>query len=210
VLSYPFTDIVSSEEQLREVLGYPQETSIRKTQLTIDWYARQFIEHSPFALVSSASANGRLDVSPRGDGPGFVLVLDEKTLLIPERPGNRRGDTLINVLSNPHVGLLFLIPNVEETLRINGIAAVVRDPVLLEKLTAQNKQPQLAIAVEAQEVFFHCAKAFRRSHLWQPEQWPDRSVVPTLGQIMKEQLRLDQTAESLDCEIEEAYRTRLY
>jgi PPOX class probable FMN-dependent enzyme len=150
-------------------------------------------------------------VSPRGDGPGFVHVLGDKTLLIPERPGNRRADTLTNIIENPRVGLLFLIPNVEETLRINGRACLIRDPDLLAQMAFKGKVPVLAIAVDAEEVFFHCAKAFRRSHLWQPEHWPDRSELPTLGQILVDQTRLeDTTAEVLDCSIEEAYQTRLY
>jgi uncharacterized protein len=130
--------------------------------------------------------------------------------LIPDRPGNRRADTLTNILANPHVGLLFLIPNVEETLRVNGRAWIVRDADLRERLAFQGKVPLLALAVEVEEVYFHCAKAFRRSRLWQPEHWPDRSALPTLGRILVDQVKLEQTPESLDCTLEEIYQTTLY
>jgi PPOX class probable FMN-dependent enzyme len=211
VPTYAFSDVVTSIDQLREIIGTPGDLAVRKQISTIDRHCHRFIERSPFVLVSSANATGTCDVSPRGDGPGFVHVLGDKTLLIPERPGNRRADTLTNIIENPRVGLLFLIPNVEETLRVNGFACLIRDPDLLAQMAFKSKVPVLAIAVEAEEVFFHCAKAFRRSHLWQPEHWPDRSELPTLGQILMDQTRLeDTTAEVLDCSIEEAYQTRLY
>ena len=211
VLKYPFSEIISTEAQLREVLGVPSAGSVDKQLSILDQHSRNFIGRSPFALISTADASGRCDVSPRGDGAGFIKVLDDKTLLIPDRPGNKRGDTLSNIIKNPHAGILFLIPDVEETLRVNGLAALIRDPDLLQRMAFRDKTPQLAIAVEAEEVYFHCAKAFKRSGLWDPEQWSGRGDLPSLGQIMMDQTKpKDATAESIDCTIEEAYKTNLY
>ena len=208
---YAFTDPVTSEAELREVLGMPGDIAVQKQIAALDKHARLFVERSPFALLSSSDAAGNCDVSPRGDGPGFVHILDDQTLLVPERPGNRRADTLTNVLENPHVGLLFLIPNVDETLRVNGSAQIVRDPELLAPMAFRGKTPLLALAVELDEVFFHCPKAFRRSGLWKPATWPDRSEIPTLGQILLDQVKLQNTtAEQLDCELEDSYQKRLY
>jgi PPOX class probable FMN-dependent enzyme len=210
-LSYPFTDVIASEEQLRAVLGFPGERAVAKELDRLDRHARTFIQRSPFVLLSSASAAGRCDVSPKGDQPGFVKVLDERTLVIPDRPGNRRGDTLSNLLENPGIGMLFLVPEVEETLRVNGRGQIVRDDRVLDMLSVGEKRPVLAIAVEVEEVYFHCAKAFRRSGLWQPARWTGRGELPSLGRILADQIDLaGQTANSIDCEIEEGYRTQLY
>jgi PPOX class probable FMN-dependent enzyme len=161
-------------------------------------------------LIATSGADGKVDVSPKGDPAGFVKVLNEHTLLIPDRPGNRRLDGFSNLLQNPRIGLIFLIPGVEETLRVNGKAMLIKDQPLLETMSWRNKVPTIAIAVEAEEVYFHCAKAFRRSNLWKPEEWPDRSVVPTLGKILLDQTKADTTVEKLDCYLEEAYEKTLY
>jgi PPOX class probable FMN-dependent enzyme len=211
VLRYQFADVITSEDQLRSILGMPGSRAVAKQLPALDRHSRNFISRSPFAFISSANAAGRCDVSPKGDGPGFVEVLDDHTLLIPDRPGNRRGDTLSNILENPHLGMLFLIPTVEETLRVNGRAAIVRDADLMDRLTFRTKTPQLAIAVEVEEVYFHCAKAFKRSGLWNPDLWEGRGDLPTLGQMLFDQVQPEgETAESVDCAIEEAYRTNLY
>ncbi len=205
-----FNDIVASEAELREILGAPSDLVLRKQLPALDAHCRAFIALSPFLLISSANAAGECDVSPRGDAPGSVLVLDDRRLVIPDRPGNRRIDTLRNIIANPQVGLLFLIPGVEETLRVNGRAYVSRDEALLERAVARGKRPSLVIGVEVRECFLHCAKAFRRSGLWDSTRWPERSALPTLGQILVDQLQLQTTAEALDCDIEEGYATRLY
>lgn len=210
VTSFAFADIVSTREQLRELMGQPSQGALDKELTFIDPHSKNFIEHSPFVLIATANTEGRLDVSPKGDPAGFVKVLNEKTLLIPDRPGNRRLDGFTNVLDNPRIGLIFLIPGVEETLRINGKAMLVTDQSLLETMSWRGKVPTIATAVEAQEVYFHCAKAFRRSNLWKPEEWPDRSVVPTLGKILLDQTKADTTVEKLDCYLEEAYEKSLY
>ena len=206
-----FNAIISSEAELREMLGTPSELALRKVQPALDQHARAFIAQSPFLLISTSNDQGNLDVSPRGDLPGFALPLDERTLVIPDRPGNRRIDTLRNILANPQVGLLFLIPGIDETLRINGRALIARDEALLERTAVQGKKPKLVIGVEVQECFFHCAKAFRRSKLWDVAQWPERSSVATLGTVLKDQLKIEQaTVAQIDCDLEESYAKTMY
>jgi PPOX class probable FMN-dependent enzyme len=200
---------VTSIERLREIIKPPPPDAgaVRKQLPMLDAHCSAFIAKSPFLLLATARADGRCDVSPRGDGPGFVLQLDERTLVIPDRPGNRRIDSFQNIIENPHVGLIFLIPNVDETLRVNGSAWITEDPELLERMQMKGKTPQLGIVVEAEEVFFHCARAFRRANLWQPERWIDRAELPTLGQILHDQLKLeDVTADDIDCSLEESNR----
>lgn len=189
----PFTDIVTSEEQLRELLGTPGDSAVRKQLSFLDPHSRTFISASPFVLIGSVNNAGNLDVSPRGDASGFVQVLDEKTLVIPERPGNRRLDTLRNILQTSAVGLLFLVPGVEETLRVNGRARLVKDAALLERFVVQGKQPKIAIVIEVEECFLHCAKAFKRSKLWDATIWPERKSLPSAGQIWLDQIRLQDT-----------------
>ena len=201
---------IEDEAALRALLGSPSERAVRKQLPALDRHARAYIAASSFALLATSGADGSCNVSPRGDAPGFVRVLDERTLAIPDRPGNRRLDSLRNVLHNPRVGLLFLIPGMEETLRVNGRARIVRGAPWLDELAVQGKRPALALLVAVEEVFFHCAKAFRRSGLWQPETWPDRSSLPTLGQMLKDQLALEQTTTELDCALEDAYSKTLY
>lgn len=206
-----FNNLVTSQEELRQILGEPRELAKRKQVETLDENCRDFIARSPFLVISTSNANGLCDVSPRGDAPGFVLTLDEKRLVIPERPGNKRADTMLNLLANPQVGLLFMIPGIGQTLRVNGKGYVLRDPALLERLAFQGKVPQLAIGVEAEEVFMHCPKAFARSHLWEHENWPDPKGVKTLGQILECQVNLPGvTAAQIDAGVEESLRERLY
>lgn len=203
---------VTSIARLREIVEAPKPDApaMRKQRDTLDDHCRAFLAASPFVLLGTANADGRCDVSPRGDAPGFVLVVDERTLVIPERPGNRRLDSLQNILENPRVGLLALAPNVEETLRANGRAWLSEDPSLLARMAVGGKAPQLGIVVEVDEVFFHCARAFRRARLWQPESWITRDALPTLGQILHDQIRPDgMSAADIDCSLAESNR-RLY
>jgi hypothetical protein len=196
-------------ERLREIINAPApDSGVRRKELPfIDPHARNFIAHSPFALLSTASAEGRCDVSPRGDAPGFVKVLDDTTLVVPDRPGNRRLDSMENIIENPHAGLLFLVPGMDQTLRINGRAALTEDRELLEPLAMKGKIPLLGIIIEVEELFFHCARAFRRSQLWQPDTWGDRSDLPTLGKIMADQLKLgDALIDEIDEGLDEANR----
>lgn len=191
-----FTEKITSETVLREIIGYPTEMIRRKQLNALDKHCRAFIALSPYLLIGSTNAAGEADVSPRGDPPGFVQVLDEKTLVIPERPSNRRSDTLRNILQQPHVGLLFLLPGQGETLRVNGRACIIRDPAVLERSTIEGKRPLLAIAVEVDECFLHCSKSIRRARLWEPEY---RNTLPSVGQIVIDHTGLTGvTAQQLD------------
>jgi PPOX class probable FMN-dependent enzyme len=202
--------LVEDEGSLRTLLGPPSERAIGKQRVALDEHCRAFVAASPFLLMSTSGAGGTCDVSPRGDAPGFVLPLDDRTLAIPERPGNRRVDSLRNVLVNPHVGVLFMVPGAEETLRVNGRARIVREAPWMDRLAVQGKRPALAVLLEIEEAFFHCAKAFRRSRIWQPESWPARGALPSLGTILRDQMGLDRTGAEVDCELEETYAKTMY
>jgi PPOX class probable FMN-dependent enzyme len=202
--------LIEDEAGLRALIGEPGERARRKQLPAIDKYAREFIARSPMAMLATTGGNGSSDVSPRGDGPGFVIVLNDRQIAIPERPGNRRADSYTNILQNGGVGLLFLIPGMEETLRVNGRAQLVQDAPWFSDMMVQGKRPLLAIVVDVEEVYFHCAKAFRRSRLWDAETWPDRSMLPTLGQILKDQVNLKKSVAELDCDLEEAYAKTMY
>ena len=161
-----FKDSIETEEELRSIVGFPSELVENKVITHLDHNCIDFISQSPFIVMSTSDDFGYCDASPRGDKPGFVLVLNEKQLIIPERPGNRRIDTLRNILLNPRIGLLFFIPGLGETLRINGTATIVKDEVLLKRMAVEDKRPLLGIGIEVEECFIHCAKAFKRSGLW--------------------------------------------
>ena len=205
-----FEQVIQNEAELRAVTGTPGHRAAQKVIDRIDRHCADFIARSPFVLVASGGADGTLDVSPKGDGAGFVLVLDETTLAIPDRPGNRRADTFSNVLVNPKVGLIFLIPGKRETLRVSGTAQVVRDRWLLERLQAQDRAPDLALVVQVERVMFHCAKCMIRSGLWQPEHWPDLAGLAPLGQVMVDHARLSENAAELDRMIERDALAKLY
>lgn len=204
-------DVVTSTEELQEWLGTPSQLAAHKVIDHLDAHVRNFLSMSPFLTMSTADADGHCDVSPRGDAPGFVLVLDEKRLVIPERPGNKRIDSIRNILSNPRVGLLFLIPGLEETLRINGKAAVVRDAELLAKMAVNGRSPLLGIVVEVEECFIHCAKALKRSGLWKPETWQEREHLPNPARMIADHVKLPGvTTEKVAGMLEESYTKRLY
>jgi PPOX class probable FMN-dependent enzyme len=206
-----FPNLVTSEAELRAMMGRPRELALRKELTALDAHGRAFIEHAPFLLVATANAAGECDVSPKGDAPGFVRVVDERHLLIPDRPGNKRYDGMTNVLANPHVGLIFLIPGREDTLRVNGRACITRDPAILESFAVNGRPALLAIGVEVEQCFMHCAKAFKRSALWQPDRWPDTSALASPARLLWEATRpAGQTVEDLERQLEEGYRTRLY
>ncbi|MEM8703679.1 MAG: pyridoxamine 5'-phosphate oxidase family protein, partial [Pseudomonadota bacterium] len=190
------------------------DLAAKKSLTTLDGHARDFIERSPFLCLGTQNADGKADVSPRGDPPGFIKVLDDKTLAIPDRPGNNRLDSLVNIISNPSVGLLFIIPGFDDTLRVNGIAAIVVDPALLEAMSIRGRSPKVAILIKVTSVFMHCAKAFRRSHLWDPDRFQDRSEMPSLMKIISDQTEetpaSDEELTALDRKLEESYRKTLY
>ncbi len=206
-----FTEVVETEEELRALLGHPSELATKKQQARLDEHCRAFIALSPFMLLGTTDAQGKCDVSPRGDGPGFVLALDERTLIIPDRPGNKRFDSLRNIIAHGAVGLLFMIPGIEETLRVNGRARIVRDTDLLATLEAKGKIPALAIAVEVEEAFIHCAKSLKRSHLWEPEGWPDRAALTSRARMFIDHAALaGVTVEEMEASLAESYAKRLY
>jgi PPOX class probable FMN-dependent enzyme len=205
-----FHDIVATEEAVRGVLGAVSAQTRAKTSTALDEHCREFIAASPFLLIASSDADGGMDVSPRGDPPGFVHVLDDATLAIPDRPGNRRTDTFRNLLQRPGVALLFLIPGRGETLRINGTAFIVKDRWLLERMRVNEKPPRLALVVKTGEVFFHCPKSIVRSRLWQPERWPAHGTLASYARIKRDRCGLTGDLETIQAEIEENLRETLY
>jgi PPOX class probable FMN-dependent enzyme len=181
----PTLKTIRDEAELREIVGTATEIVQAKLGDRITELTRQFIEHSPFVCVATADADGGLDVSPRGDPAGFVRVLDERTLLLPERPGNRLADSLTNLLTDPRIALLFLIPGVGDTFRVNGEAVIVDDSELLAPSAVEGKVPRLGILVTVKEAYTQCAKALIRSDLWNPEQHIERSELPRHGDILR-------------------------
>jgi PPOX class probable FMN-dependent enzyme len=178
-------ETITSEEALRALIGEPTELNTSKIANKLNALTRQLVERSPFVLVATSNAEGHLDVSPRGDPAGFVRVLDDATLLIPERPGNKLADTLCNILANPRVGLLFVIPGVGDTFRANGRATLITDRALLEPCAVEGKVPKLGILVDIESAYTHCPKAFLRSQLWDPARFVDRKELPTNGAILE-------------------------
>ena len=205
-----FRDMVTDEKDLRALLGTPSELALKKQIARLDEHCRAFIAHAPFMLLATSDAHGRCDVSPKGDPAGFVRVLDDTHLVIPDRPGNKRLDGMRNILGNPHVGLIFLIPGRRETLRVNGRACITRDETLLASLEAMGKRPVLAVGVEVEEVYLHCAKAFIRSALWQPDRWPKLERLASAAQMFWDQAKPACTVEELARHIDEGYAKRLY
>jgi PPOX class probable FMN-dependent enzyme len=200
---------LTDADAVRAHYGEPSHIAKSKQLSRLDQHCRAFIELSPFVVVATTDANGRADASPRGDAPGFVAVLDENTLLIPDRTGNKRADSTINVTANPHVGLLFLVPGIHETLRVNGTVRVTVDPEVLAPLAVGGKVPVSGMLVTAEEVFFHCGKPLIRADLWNPERRIARGRFPSLGKILADQIAGGK-ADEYDYNIEEAYRTKLY
>jgi PPOX class probable FMN-dependent enzyme len=176
---------LTDEAQLREIVGTPTEVVVSKIADALNDLTRQFIERSPFVCVATASPDGGLDVSPRGDPAGFVRILDERTLLMPDRPGNRIADTLGNLLSDPRIALLFLIPGVGDTFRVNGRATIVDDPELLAPSAVDGKVPALGILISIEEAYTQCPKALIRSDLWNPDRHIERSDLPSPGAILR-------------------------
>ena len=175
---------VTSVEQLRAVVGWPNDSVANKVRPALSEAQRDWLAHSPLGFVATTGADGRVDVSPKGDPPGFVHVIDDITIAIPERPGNKRVDGYLNVLQRPHVGTVFLIPGRGDTLRINGTARILSDADYFDAMVVDGKRPILALELAVEEVFFHCAKAFLRSDAWKPETW-DPTAVPSVAQLAK-------------------------
>lgn len=205
--------VINSEEELRRLYPATHDLALQKFQQELGSHAQAFIRRSPFLCLGTQDLNGRADVSPRGDPPGFVRILDSSTLAIPVRPGNNRLDSLSNIIGNPAVGLLFMVPGFDDTLRVNGSARIVNDPALLESMQVNNRLPTLAIVVQVREVFLHCAKALRRSRIWDPAHHQDRNQMPSLIKMI-----LDETTgapgeeemREIDAGLEEDYKQTMY
>ena len=202
----PFNDVLTSEAELRAVVpGTPSERAQLKDRAEFDAESRRFIALSPFLLISTSAADGTCDVSPKGDAPGFVRVLDDRRLVIPERNGNKRFDSLRNLLTNPHVGVLFVVPGSDYTLRVNGRAWITRDPELLHPLTAEGVTPRIAVGVEVEQAYFHCVKSFRRSKLWMTESWPAADALPSYACAVFNQIKpANATVEAWEAELKES------
>lgn len=200
---------IASVEQLRAIIGDPNPAVALKLDTALNAHSRAFIARSPFVVLSTSDATGAQDVSPKGDTPGFVAIEDDRTLLVPDRKGNKLAFGLQNILANPQVGLLFAIPGVNETFRVNGTAELTADPAVLDRLAARGQAALLAIRVTIEQCFFHCGKAFLRSQLWRPEAWPAAERV-SFGRIFAEKTGGDeQMARSIDAMIDEDYKTGL-
>ena len=204
-----FDEVIDTPQRLQALTRPPTERARNKVVDHIDEICRRFIAASPFMIVASHGSDGRLDVSPKGDPAGFVQVLDQKTLAIPDRPGNHRLDTFQNVLAHPEVGLIFLIPGNGDTLRVAGRARIVRDLTLQAQLAVGGKEPELILIVTVEQAFMHCPKCIARSHLWSPNQWPERVTVPTLAEAIMAHARPAESAADVRAFIEE-HNTRLY
>jgi PPOX class probable FMN-dependent enzyme len=207
-----FQDVVETEADLRELYRQPQKLTQAKVRPSLDQHARRFISNAPFVLIGTSNPNGTADVSPKGGPAGFVVVLDDNHLAIPDLQGNNLLDSITNIVNGSGIGLLFLIPGVEETLRVNGRSCLTTDAAVLDACAVKDRRPKAAIGVTVVEQFMHCAKAFRRSELWQPDTWPDRSVVATLGCIVKDQIPEvgDVDAATIDKLLEDGYQASMW
>lgn len=207
---YDAKHVITSVAEVKEILGPDFPIQISKVIDHIDAHCRAWIERTPFIVISSADAAGAMDVSPKGDPPGFVKILDDRTLAIPDRLGNHRGDTFKNVLENPKVGILFVIPRRTEVVRISGSARIVKDPDLLAEMAVNGKVPDLALLVHVEEAMFHCGKAMIRSRMWQPEEWGSIDGLPTYGQALKDHGNLSDPIEDLEAIVARNEAERLY
>jgi PPOX class probable FMN-dependent enzyme len=210
IMEWKFENVITTEKELRDIMGYPTEIVTRKTIDHIDEHCRTFIENSPFITIATADRNKNFDVSPKGDPAGFVKVLNDKMLAIPDRPGNRKADTLSNVIENPNIGLIFLIPGIKETLRVNGAASIVTDKSVLGLLSCNGKPPLFAIIVNVKEAFMHCAKCMIRSNLWMPADDMGERPVASLAKALVDHGKLQIPVDELDDMIKEDEKTNLY
>ncbi|MDH2428489.1 pyridoxamine 5'-phosphate oxidase family protein [Sphaerisporangium sp. TRM90804] len=199
---------VTSRAELRELVGEPMPRALAKERAVLHEMDRRWLATSPFCLVATAGPDG-CDVSPKGDPPGFTHVLDDSTIAIPDRPGNRRVDGFANVLDNPHVGLLYMIPGRGETLRVNGRGRLVREAPFFDAMVVKGHRPRLALLVEIDQIFFHCAKAFMRSSLWSPETW-NPGALPSHATIVKAVQATQESLEELERYYGAQYAAKLY
>ncbi|RBW68840.1 MSMEG_1061 family FMN-dependent PPOX-type flavoprotein [Bacillus taeanensis] len=184
-------EAITSEEELRNFVGTPHELVKKKSISIVDDQAKRFISMSPLLFLATSDAEGNCDVSPRGDNPGSIVVLNDHQLVIPDRPGNRRVDSILNILTNPHVGLLFVVPGLEEVLRINGRATIIKNKDILSKMSLKGKAPSIGIGVDVEACFIHCTRALHKSKIWNPEKWPNKEEVPSMMEIFHAHLKIN-------------------
>jgi hypothetical protein len=201
---------LDTEADLRTVYKQPGGGAVGKDIAQIDAHFAHFISLSPFLCIGTAGENGLCDVSPRGGEPGFVHVIDARTLAMPDRPGNNRLDSLGNITRNPGVGLLFFVPGFEDTLRVNGVAHVTTEPELMARFTTDGKPPRSVVLIDVKEAYLHCVKAIKRAGLWTQEAQVDRATFPTAGQVYRDQLKLEIPGEVIDASLDQDARDNLY
>jgi len=207
-----FESVVTTESELRELYKMPAATTVKKKLTTLDVHARAFIESSPFVLIGTASSDGTGDVSPKGGPAGFVVVLDENRIAIPDLSGNNLLDSISNIVDGSGIGLIFLIPGIDETLRVNGRACLTTDPAVLDRCAVKDRRPKAAIGVTVTQQYMHCAKAFRRSELWNPQAWPDLATLPSGGCIARDQYAeiFEVPAADIEVMLETNYATTMW
>jgi PPOX class probable FMN-dependent enzyme len=211
-MSEPFANVIASESELREMYRMPANGTRQKVLGSLDAHARAFIDSSPFVLVGTSSPDGTADVSPKGGPAGFVVVLDDQRIAIPDLSGNNLLDSITNIVNGSGIGLLFLVPGVDETLRVNGHACLTTEPSVLDACAVKDRRPKAAIGVTVVQQYMHCAKAFRRSELWSADTWPDRAALPSLGCILRDQIAMisEMSIESIDENLEKEYAKTLW
>jgi PPOX class probable FMN-dependent enzyme len=208
-----FGEPVRTQEQLRAILPPPYKVTLDKVLKYLDAHCKTYVSLTPFVMLATCDARGDCDSSPRGGPAGFIKILDDRHLLIPEVIGNRQADTLINIIEHPYVGMMFIIPGLEETLRVNGKACVVNDASVLAQAAVKDKVPQLGIGIEIEEAYMHCAKAAKRSSLWNPAGWPDRSSLASVAQILRDHTQGgigDGSVAAMQDLLDESYTKRLW
>lgn len=201
---------LKSEAELRTVYPKPGDGAVNKQLDWIDPHSRRFIELSPFLCIGTSRPDGLADVSPRGGEPGFVHILDDRRLAMPDRPGNNRLDTLTNIAHSPSVGLLFFLPGFDEMLRVNGVAETVTTPELMARFTVEGKPPRSVLVIEVKEVYLHCTKALKRSALWSPESHVPRDTLPSFGQMLRDQMNLPVPPAAIDAMLDQDAKDNLY
>jgi PPOX class probable FMN-dependent enzyme len=211
-MSEPFVNVIGSEDELRELYRLPAGTTQQKVQPRLDKHAQAFIDASPFVLIGTTSPDGTGDVSPKGGPPGFVVTLDDDHLAIPDLAGNNLLDSIGNIVRGSGIGMLFLVPGVDETLRVNGYACITTDAAVLDACAVKDRRPKAAIGVTVTQQYMHCAKALRRSDLWDAQSWPQRDALPSLGCILVDQIDLPDgvTAEVVDANLERGYAETMW
>ncbi|MEP1353596.1 MAG: MSMEG_1061 family FMN-dependent PPOX-type flavoprotein [Tateyamaria sp.] len=209
---YEIQKPVTTAEQIEDILDTPtmHPSQVNKIIDHIDHNCRAWIERTTFVAIASSDANGRMDVSPKGDPAGFIKVLDPKTIAIPDRIGNKRGDTFHNILQNPAIGLMLVVPMRKEVVRINGVGEIARDDDILDMTTVNGHRPNLALIVRVQEAFFHCGKSMIRSRMWQPEHWGSIEGLPTYAEALKDMGKMDSPLEDIEARMAYNETGRLY